>query len=201
MHTPSSLSKLIEALRIFPGIGPKSAQRMAYHLLQNNQVGAIKLVQAIEKALATLVHCKSCHTLCETDLCEICSDTQRLQQLLCIVEMPMDMLRIEQTLAYEGLYFVLMGRISPLDGLGPNDIHIQQLLNRASDGIVNEVVIATNFTIEGEATAHYIAEMLRARGIAVSRIARGLPVGGELEHIDPGTLAQSFIERRRVEYS
>jgi recombination protein RecR len=198
MHTPSSFNQLIDALRVFPGVGPKSAQRMAYHLLQYDQAGAIKLVQAIEKALATLTHCKACHTLCETQLCEICSDDKRDRQLLCIVEMPTDVLRIEQTLAYEGLYFVLMGRISPLDGMGPKDIHMQQLLDRACDGVVNEVILATNFTVEGEATAHYIAEILRPKGIMVSRIARGVPVGGELEHIDPGTLSQSLIERRRA---
>jgi recombination protein RecR len=171
---------------------------MAYHLLQYDQAGATKLVQAIEKALATLTHCKACHTLCEAEVCDICSDDKRDRQLLCIVEMPMDVLRIEQTLAYEGLYFVLMGRISPLDGMGPKDIQMQQLINRACDGEVNEVILATNFTVEGEATAHYIAEILRPKGLTVSRIARGLPVGGELEHIDPGTLSQSLIERRHA---
>ena len=199
MHTPSSFNKLIDALRVFPGVGPRSAQRMAYHLLQYDQAGAAKLAQAIEKALVTLTHCKACQTLCETEVCEICSDDKRDRQLLCVVEMPTDVLRIEQTLAYEGFYFVLMGRISPLDGMGPRDIHIEALLNRACDKVVKEVILATNFTVEGEATAHYIAEILRSKGIVVSRIARGVPVGGELEHIDPGTLSQSLIERRRAE--
>lgn len=198
MHTPSSLTKLIDALRVFPGVGPKSAQRMAYHLLQYDQPGAVRLAQAIEKALATLTHCRCCYTLCETEICEICADEKRAKHLLCIVEMPTDLLRIEQTLAYDGLYFVLMGRISPLDGMGPKDIQMQKLLERVCDDVVSEVILATNFTVEGEATAHYIAETLKARGIRVSRIARGLPVGGELEYIDPGTLAQSLFERRGV---
>ena len=198
MSIPSSLSKLIEALRVFPGVGPKSAQRMAYHLIQYDQKGAIDLAQAIDQALANLKHCQSCQTLCETEICEICTDGKRDSALLCIVEMPTDLLHIEQTLAYEGLYFVLMGRLSPLDGMGPQDIQINQLLKRALDPAIKEVVLAMNFTVEGEATAHYIAEILRVKGICVSRIARGLPVGGELSHIDPGTLAQALIERKNV---
>lgn len=198
MFVPKSLARLIEALRIFPGIGPKSAQRMAYHLLQYDQKGAFNLAQAIDQALLNLKHCQSCQTLCETEICEICSDEKRDRTLLCVVEMPTDLLHIEQTLAYEGLYFVLMGRLSPLDGMGPQDIQISQLLERASDPKIEEVVLAMNFTVEGEATAHYIAEIVRAKGIRVSRIARGLPVGGELAHIDPGTLAQSLAERRNI---
>lgn len=198
MPIPSSLSKLIDALRVFPGVGPKSAQRMAYHLVQYDQSGAQSLALAIERALLTLKRCNLCHTLCETEICEICSDEKRDRALLCIVEMPTDLLYIEQTLAYEGLYFVLMGRISPLDGMGPQDIQMEALLNRACDGVVQEVILATNFTVEGEATAHYTAEILRAKGLRVTRIARGLPVGGELGYIDPGTLAQSLIERKEA---
>ncbi|WP_035059266.1 recombination mediator RecR [Andreprevotia chitinilytica] len=198
MTTPSSLQQLIEALKVLPGVGPKSASRMAYHLLQRDQGGAVNLAHAIEYAIATLNHCKRCNTFTEADVCDICADEQRNTHQLCVVEMPTDLLMIEQTLAYQGLYFVLMGRLSPLDGIGPKDIALSRLLERASDGEVSEVVLATNFTVEGEATAHYLSELLRARGLQVSRIARGLPVGGELEHVDPGTLAQALVERRQL---
>ncbi|XZG68819.1 recombination mediator RecR [Chitinibacteraceae bacterium HSL-7] len=196
--TPSSLNQLVEALRVLPGVGPKSATRMAYHLLQRDQGGALNLAHAIEYALATLKHCTRCNTFSEATLCDVCADEQRDATKLCVVEMPTDLVRMEETLAYHGLYFVLMGRLSPLDGVGPNDIGMKRLLERATDGVVEEVVIATNFTVEGEATSHYLAQMLRARGLAVSRIARGLPVGGELEHVDPGTLAQAMVERRAL---
>jgi len=198
MTTPSSLQNLINALRVLPGVGPKSATRMAYHLLQRDQAGAGKLSQAISESLARLKHCQHCNTFTEVDVCEICADGKRDHKQLCVVEMPTDLLMLEQTLAFHGLYFVLMGRLSPLDGIGPKDIALERLLERANDGIVQEVVLATNFTVEGEATSHYLAEMLRARGLKVSRIARGLPVGGELEHVDPGTLAQAMIERRSI---
>lgn len=198
MTTPSSLQHLIQALRVLPGVGPKSATRMAYHLIQKDQTGANKLAQAIGHALAKLRHCQRCNTFTESDICEICTDTQRDAKQLCVVEMPTDLLMLEQTLAFHGLYFVLMGRLSPLDGIGPKDIALEALLKRASDGLVEEVILATNFTVEGEATAHYLTEMLRARGLKVSRIARGLPVGGELEHVDPGTLAQAMVERRTL---
>ena len=201
MFIPASLSKLIEALRVLPGVGPKSAQRMAYHLIQYDPAGAKNLALIIELALSKLRHCTLCHTLCETEVCEICSDEKRDQTLLCVVEMPTDLFYIEQTLAYEGLYFVLMGKLSPLDGMGPQDIQIGQLITRASGPKIQEVILATNFTVEGEATAHYIAEVLQAKGIKVSRIARGLPVGGELAHIDPGTLAQAVIERKETKNS
>lgn len=198
MTTPSSLQSLVQALRVLPGVGPKSATRMAYHLIQNDPAGAGRLVQAISQALTRLRHCQRCNTFTESEICEICADPQRDARQLCVVEMPTDLLMLEQTLAFHGLYFVLMGRLSPLDGIGPKDIALEALLRRASDGLVEEVVLATNFTAEGEATAHYLAEMLRARGLKVSRIARGLPVGGELEHADPGTLAQAMIERRSI---
>lgn len=198
MTTPSSLQHLIQALRVLPGVGPKSATRMAYHLIQKDQAGAGKLAQAIGQALAKLRHCQRCNTFTESEICEICADEQRDARQLCVVEMPTDLLMLEQTLAFHGLYFVLMGRLSPLDGIGPKDIALEALLRRASDGLVEEVILATNFTVEGEATAHYLTEMLRARGLKVSRIARGLPVGGELEHVDPGTLAQAMVERRTL---
>ncbi|KAF0815187.1 Recombination protein RecR [Andreprevotia sp. IGB-42] len=198
MKAPSSLEQLVQALKVLPGVGPKSASRMAYHLLQRDQAGAANLAHAIEYAIATLRHCRSCNTFTEAEVCEICADEDRNRQQLCVVEMPTDLMMIEQTLAYHGLYFVLMGRLSPLDGIGPNDIALSRLLERAVDGEVQEVVIATNFTVEGEATAHYLAELLRTRGLQVSRIARGLPVGGELEHVDPGTLAQALVERRKL---
>ena len=198
MPTPSSLQHLIQALRVLPGVGPKSATRMAYHLIQKDQTGANKLAQAIGHALAKLRHCQRCNTFTESEICEICEDEQRDARQLCVVEMPTDLLMLEQTLAFHGLYFVLMGRLSPLDGIGPKDIALEALLRRASDGLVEEVILATNFTVEGEATAHYLTEMLRARGLKVSRIARGLPVGGELEHVDPGTLAQAMVERRTL---
>ncbi len=196
MSMPRSLHNLIEALRVLPGVGPKSATRMAFHLVQRDQDGAGRLAQSLVEALGTLKHCRHCNTFTEADVCDICLDEQRNHALLCVVEMPTDLMSIEHTRSFEGLYFVLMGRLSPLDGIGPNDIALNQLLKRACDGVVEEVVLATNFTTEGEATAHYLAEMLRARGLKVSRIARGLPVGGELEHVDPGTLAQALIERR-----
>jgi recombination protein RecR len=196
MKTPSSLNQLVEALRVLPGVGPKSAQRMAYHLLQRDQAGAAQLARSLADALAKLRHCQRCNTFTEHDICELCADPSRDDAQLCVVEMPGDLLRIEQTLAYHGRYFVLMGRLSPLDGIGPGDVHFDKLLARAKDGVVTEVILSTNFTVEGEATAHYLGELLRAQGVQVSRIARGLPVGGELEHVDSSTLAQALIERR-----
>ena len=198
MKAPSSLDALIQALRCLPGVGPKSAQRMAYHLLQRDQDGARRLADSMKNAVERVRHCNSCNTFTEAEICEICGSLKRDKSLLCVVETPGDLLMMEQTQTYRGLYFVLMGRLSPLDGIGPKDIHIENLIRRASDGSVKEVVLATNFTVEGEATAHYISELLGEQGLKVSRIARGLPVGGELEHVDAGTLAQAFIERRAV---
>lgn len=198
MKTPSSLDQLVEALRVLPGVGPKSAQRMAFHLLQREQAGALRLAGAISNALQTLKHCSLCNTFTETDPCSLCADPGRDGSILCVVEMPADLLMVEQALCYSGLYFVLMGRLSPLDGVGPREINLERLLQRATDGVVREVILSTNYTVEGEATAHYIAEMLKARGLSVSRIARGLPVGGELEHVDSGTLAQALLERKSV---
>ena len=198
MRPPSSLEALIQALRCLPGVGPKSAQRMAYHLLQRDQEGATRLADSMRNAVERVRHCDMCNTFTEAEICEICVSARRDKTLLCVVETPGDLLMMEQTQSYRGLYFVLMGRLSPLDGIGPKDIHLESLIRRASDGVVKEVILATNFTVEGEATAHYIGELLGEKGLKVSRIARGLPVGGELEHVDAGTLAQAFIERRAV---
>ncbi len=201
MKNPSSLEELIEALRCLPGVGPKSAQRMAYHLLQRDPAGAARLAAALQRSLELILHCERCNTFTEEPICVLCRSPRRDAHLLCVVETPADMLMMEQAECYAGLYFVLMGRLSPLDGVGPKDIHLDRLLQRADDGLVREVIVATNFTVEGEATAHYIGELLLARGLNVSRIARGLPVGGELEHVDSGTLAQAVIERRALEPS
>ncbi|MBL8437767.1 MAG: recombination protein RecR [Zoogloeaceae bacterium] len=194
--SPTSLDELIDALRCLPGVGPKSAQRMAYHLLQRDQRGAERLSKALSHALRVLRHCARCNTFCEGEVCERCASSRRDSRLLCVVEMPVDLAMLEQTHAYQGLYYVLMGRLSPLDGIGPRELGLEKLIARASDGTVEEVILATNFTNEGEVTAHTIGELLRARGLKVSRIARGLPVGGELEHSDTGTIAQALLERR-----
>jgi recombination protein RecR len=196
MNTPSSLESLIEALRCLPGVGPKSAQRMAYHLLQHNRAGARRLADGLQFALAALRHCQRCNTFTEAEVCPRCLSPKRDQSLLCVVETPVDMNMLEQTQAYSGLYYVVMGRVSPLDGIGPGELRLDRLLTRAADGVVQEVIIATNYTNEGEATAHYLSEMLRNLGIRVSRIARGVPVGGELEYVDAGTLAQALRERQ-----
>jgi recombination protein RecR len=191
-----SLDFLTEALRRLPGVGPKSAQRMAFHLLQHDREGAAMLSRALYQAVEAVHHCAMCNTFSELEVCELCADPERDHALLCVVETPADQLMIEQTLTFKGLYFVLMGRLSPLDGIGPRDLHLDKLVNRAADGIVSEVVLATNFTNEGEATAHYISEMLKARGLTVSRLARGVPVGGELEYVDAGTIARAMLDRR-----
>ena len=196
MSAPGSLEKLIEALRCLPGVGPKSAQRMAYHLLQRERPGAERLADALGEALQRIHHCQRCNTFTEDPLCDRCASSKRDPSLLCVVEMPVDLNMMEQTHAFNGLYYVLMGRLSPLDGIGPKELKLERLLERASDNLVKEVIMATNFTNEGEATAHYLSELLHARGLKVSRIARGLPVGGELEFTDAGTIAQAMYERR-----
>lgn len=196
MKTPSSLTQLTESLRTLPGVGPKSAQRMAYHLLQHDRDGALQLSRALAQAAETIRHCALCNTFTEQVICDTCQDGGRDTTILCVVETPSDQLMIEQTLTFKGLYFVLMGRLSPLDGVGPKDIHIEKLITRATDGVVAEIVLATNFTNEGEATAHYISETLKARGLRVSRLARGVPVGGELEYVDAGTIARAMLDRR-----
>ena len=196
MAATSALDQLIEALRCLPGVGPKGAQRMAYHLLQRERPRAAALAQALSAALTRIVHCQRCNTFSESDLCERCASGKRDAGQLCIVEMPVDLNMMEQTHAYKGLYYVLMGRLSPLDGIGPKELGLERLFARAADSLVREVIIATNFTNEGEATAHYLSELFHARGLKVSRIARGLPVGGELEFTDAGTIAQALYERR-----
>jgi len=196
LKTPSSLDFLTEALRRLPGVGPKSAQRMAYHLMQHDREGAALMARALSQAVERVHHCASCNTFTENEICETCLDTERDATLLCVVETPGDQLMIEQTLTFKGLYFILMGRLSPLDGIGPKDLHLDKLIARATDSVVAEVVLATNFTNEGEATAHYISETLKARGLKVSRLARGVPVGGELEYVDAGTIARAMLDRR-----
>ena len=196
MNTPTSLDFLTEALRRLPGVGPKSAQRMAYHLMQHDREGAALLGRALSQAVENIQHCSRCNTFTEHAICETCLNDNRDPSLLCVVETPADQLMIEQTLTYKGLYFVLMGRLSPLDGIGPKDIHLEKLVTRATDGVVNEIVLATNFTNEGEATAHVIAEMLKKRGLRVTRLARGVPAGSELEYVDLGTIAHALVDRR-----
>ena len=192
------LERLVEALRALPGVGPRSAQRMAYHLLQHDRPGADQLAQALAGALSTVRRCARCHNFTEEEVCALCRSPRRDASLLCVVETPADLSMVEQTLSYSGMYFVLMGRLSPLDGVGARDIGLDRLLARATDGEVQEVILATNFTNEGEATAHYIAEMLRARNVKVSRIARGVPLGGELEYVDAGTISQALLDRRNI---
>ena len=196
MEKPAALDELMQALRCLPGVGPKSAQRMAYHLLQRDPQGAERLSGALAGALSRIRHCARCNTFTESETCVLCASPRRDASLLCVVETPGDLLMMEQSQCYSGLYFVLMGRLSPLDGIGPREIHLDRLAKRATDGLVEEVILATNFTVEGEATAHYISELLGGKGLRLTRIARGLPVGGELEHVDSGTLAQAVLERR-----
>jgi recombination protein RecR len=198
LKNPATLDELIAALRCLPGVGPKSAQRMAYHLLQRDKPGARRLASALGLALERIRHCERCNSFTEDAVCALCRSERRDASLLCVVETPADLLMMEQAQCYDGLYFVLMGALSPLDGIGPREIHLDRLVRRATDGLVSEAILATNFTVEGEATAHYVGELLRAKGLRVSRIARGLPVGGELEHVDSGTLAQAVLERREA---
>lgn len=196
--TAKGLERLVQALRVLPGVGPRSAQRMAFHLLQHDRAGAAELAHALAEALASVRRCTKCNNFSEEELCVLCRSPRRDRTLLCVVETPADLAMVEQTLSYSGMYFVLMGRLSPLDGVGPRDIGLDRLLARAADGEVQEVILATNFTNEGEATAHYIAEMLRARNVKASRIARGVPLGGELEYVDAGTISQALLDRRGI---
>lgn len=196
MTTTSSLDALIEALRRLPGVGVKSAQRMAYHLLQHDRDGALRLAQGIEQAVASVRHCARCHTFTEAEVCATCLDPARDRQQLCVVETPADQAAIERSGSYQGLYFVLMGRLSPLDGVGVRDIGLAPLLDRATEGEVRELILATSFTAEGEATAHAISQALKGRGLAVTRLARGVPVGSELEYVDLGTIAHALSDRR-----
>lgn len=196
MADTHSLEALIQALRRLPGVGAKSASRMAFHLLQHDRQGALLMAQALQQAAANIRHCGLCHTFTESEVCATCQDPQRDQSKLCVVETPADQAAVERTAAYRGLYFVLMGKLSPLDGIGPNDIGLAKLFDRATDGAVQEVILATNFTAEGEATAHVIGEALKARGLKVTRLARGVPAGSELEYVDLGTIAHALVDRR-----
>lgn len=195
--TPSHLDELIAALRCLPGVGPKSAQRMAYHLLQRDRAGALRLAGALQRAAENIQHCSRCNNFSEQAVCAMCASDKRDEGLLCVVEMPADLLMIEQTQCYRGMYYVLMGRLSPLDGIGAKELHLDRLVKRVQQHPC-EVILATNFTVEGDATAHYLATLLQSLGVKVSRIARGLPVGGELEQVDSGTLAQAVLERREL---
>jgi len=192
----SSLPALIEALRRLPGVGQKTASRMAYHLLQHDREGAQLLAQALQQAASRMRHCSLCHTFTEDEICETCRNPQRDHSKLCVVETPADQSALERTGAFKGLYFVLMGKLSPLDGIGPKDIGLATLFERATSGQVQEVILATNFTAEGEATAHVIGEALKARGLKVTRLARGVPAGSELEYVDLGTIAHALVDRR-----
>jgi recombination protein RecR len=194
--TEPSLQSLVEALRRLPGVGVKSAQRMAFHLLQNDREGALRLAGALQSAVGAVRHCERCHTFTEAEVCAICLDPARDARQLCVVESPADQAAIERTAIYRGLYFVLMGRISPLDGIGASQIGARELLDRATDGTTEEVIIATNFTAEGEATAHVLTQALQACGLRVTRLARGVPIGSELEYVDLGTIAHALFDRR-----
>lgn len=196
-HSPL-IGRLIEALRCLPGVGPKSAQRMAYHLLERNRDGARRLAEALVEAVEKVGHCRDCRTLTDAGVCPVCSSPRRDRSLLCVVESPADVQALEQSTGYQGLYFVLLGHLSPLDGIGPEDIGLDRLAVRLDAGEVQEVILATNPTVEGEATAHYISEMVHSRGIRATRIAHGVPLGGELEYVDGGTLSHAFHGRREV---
>jgi recombination protein RecR len=196
MSDTSVLEGLIQALRRLPGVGVKSASRMAYHLLQHDREGAELISQALHQAASLVQHCERCHTFTTQPVCDTCLDEGRDTTRLCVVETPADQSAVERTSAYKGLYFVLMGRISPLDGFGPKDIGLHKLMDRASDGVVKEVILATNFTAEGEATAHVLTEALKKRGVQVTRLARGVPMGSELEYVDLGTIAHALVDRR-----
>lgn len=198
LKNPPALEQLIDSLRCLPGVGPKSALRMAYYLLQRDRKGAAKLGNSLENALQVLGHCTLCNNFSESPTCPLCTSEKREISQLCVVEMPTDLMMMEQTQSYNGMYFVLMGRLSPLDGVGPKEINLDKLIKRAQDGVTQEVILATNYTVEGEATAHYISELLKTRGLAVSRIARGLPMGGEIEYVDSGTLSMALLGRKKL---
>jgi recombination protein RecR len=189
------LEQLIEALRYLPGVGPKTAQRMAFQLLERGRENGKRLANILQEAMEQIRHCENCRTFSETSLCKLCASPNRDHALLCIIESPIDMVAVEQMGSYRGRYFILMGHLSPLDGIGPDEIGIQQLSTQLQGGTIKEVILATNPTVEGEATAHYISELVKQYGIKASRIAHGVPLGGELEYIDSGTLAHAFAGR------
>ncbi|MBA6412088.1 recombination protein RecR [Parahaliea sp. F7430] len=199
MKFSPALMDLIEALRCLPGVGPKSAQRMTLHLLERDREGATALAEALQYAMARVDHCQRCRNFTELDICEICSDSRRDRHMICVVETPADVLAVEQSGSYRGLYFVLMGHLSPIDGIGPVEIGLDKFQQRVVEEGIEEVILATNPTVEGEATAYYLSDMLLPRGIKVSRIAHGVPLGGELEYVDGSTLAHAFSGRRKLE--
>ncbi len=196
MSDTHNLASLIDALRRLPGVGAKSAARMAFHMLQHDREGAQLLSRALSEAVQKVRHCTRCYTFTDAEVCRTCLDAERDKTKLCVVETPADQSALERTSAYRGLYFVLMGKLSPLDGIGPKEIGLHRLMERATDGIVSEVILATNFTAEGETTAHVIAQTLKARGLQVTRLARGVPAGSELEYVDLGTIAHALVDRR-----
>lgn len=192
------LLELIETLRCLPGVGQKSAQRMAFHLLERDPDGAAQLSRALAEAIAGIGKCSRCRMFSESELCPICSDSSRDISQLCIVEMPADVMAVEDATGYRGRYFVLLGHLSPLDGIGPEELGLGRLESLLEEGIVEELIIATNPTVEGDATAHYLADIAARRGICASRIAHGVPIGGELEYVDGGTLSHAFAGRRMI---
>ncbi|MFA5664674.1 recombination mediator RecR [Castellaniella sp.] len=196
LSEPEPLRVLVEALRALPGVGVRTARRMAYHLLQHNPQAAVQLGAALQGAVEGLQHCQQCHSFSQEPVCPVCRDAERDASLLCVVESPADQQVIESSHGYDGLYYVLMGRLAPLEGVGPEQVRFAELRARATDGVVREVILATSFTAEGETTAYYLADMLRAQGLKVSRLARGVPSGSELEYVDAGTLAWALMERR-----
>jgi recombination protein RecR len=198
MLYPPSLARLIEALRCLPGVGPKTAQRMAFHLLERDNDGGRELAASVTGAIECLGHCRRCRMFAEGDLCPTCTSTQRDRSLLCVVESPADVVAIEQSASYRGCYFVLMGHLSPLDGIGPSEIGIDAFEALLREGEVREVILATNPTVEGEATAHFLSNVVSQCGLGASRIAHGVPVGGELEYVDGGTLARALSGRQRI---
>ena len=196
MTESKTLSALEQALRCLPGVGAKSASRMAFHLLQRDRGGATVLSEVLKRAMENVRHCTMCNTFTEEEICATCQDPKRDSSKLCVVESPADQSALERTAAYRGRYFVLAGKLSPLDGIGPRDIGMHRLIERACDGVVQEVILATGFTAEGETTAHVAGEALRARGLRVTRLARGVPAGSELEYVDLGTIAHALVDRR-----
>ena len=198
MADNSAIESLKQALRRLPGVGPKSAQRMAFHLLGRDPAGARQLADALLRAIERIRHCRRCNNFSEDELCAICASERRNAQLLCIVESPADLMSLEQAGIYNGMYFVLMGHLSPLDGIGPDELGVARLEALLAAESIKEVILATNLTVEGEATAHYIGEIARARGVLTTRIAYGVPIGGELEYIDRGTLARALSGRRET---
>ncbi|MEM7706550.1 MAG: recombination mediator RecR [Pseudomonadota bacterium] len=200
MSQSALLNQLVDALRCLPGVGPKSAQRMAFHVLEHDREGALRLASTLEDAVSRIGRCQRCRTFSETPLCQTCSDPNRDQSLICVVESPIDVAAVEQATGFRGTYFVLMGRLSPLDGIGPEELALDQLTARLKNEPVKELIIATNLSVEGEATAQYLSQLARSCGVSASRIAHGVPLGGELEYTDASTLAHAFAGRRVVEH-